>query len=284
MTQNITLNTLTEPTQGESLKYPILLVHGMGFTDGKRRRYWGRIPQILALKGCKVFFGMQDCNGTIQNNAYQLSQSLQRVLKETNVKKVNIIAHSKGGLEARYLVSKLGLSESVASITFISTPHRGSVTVDKIIRLFGPLVFLGSKFVDLWHRILGDKKPNTYKAICSLQTKIALAFNAEVLDSPNVYYQSYAFVMKHFYSDFSFFVTNLVVKLFEGANDGLLAPSAVKWGEFRGVFSGTGNRGISHMDEVDFRRKKLSKKSGEGIQDITEIYLEILHNLVRLGF
>lgn len=31
----------------EKLKYPVLLVHGMGFRDSKRISYWGRIPAKL---------------------------------------------------------------------------------------------------------------------------------------------------------------------------------------------------------------------------------------------
>ena len=53
-----------------------------------------------------------------------------------------------------------------------------------------------------------------------------------------------------------------------GENDGLLPPEAVKWGIFKGVYRGVGNRGISHCDEIDMRRRPLSKKAGEGLSDI----------------
>ena len=41
----------------EKLKYPILLVHGMGFRDNKYIGYWGRIPNALEEMGCKIYFG-----------------------------------------------------------------------------------------------------------------------------------------------------------------------------------------------------------------------------------
>ena len=45
-----------------------------------------------------------------------------------------------------------------------------------------------------------------------------------------------------------------------------------------------GNRGISHCDEVDMRRKKI-KISLNGIEvDIVDFYLDIAENLEREGY
>lgn len=284
MDQKIVTENLNNSLNSCLLKYPILFVHGMGFRDRKHIRYWGRIPKILEQKGCKVFFGNQDANGSIENNALQIMHSLENALKQSGESKVNIIAHSKGGLEARYLASHMGYAGKVASITTLSTPHHGSVTVDKLLRYLRPVIWLGCKVTDLWFKICGDKKPDTYKAVCCFKTKKALEFNTAMPDSSDIYYQSYAFVMKHFHSDIFMFFSNLVVKLFEGQNDGFLTPDSVKWGEFRGVYSGAGNRGISHLDEVDFRRRKLTKKIGNGVSDITNLYIEIVENLSQRGF
>lgn len=75
----------------------------------------------------------------------------------------------------------------------------------------------------------------------------------------------------------------VVVNYFEGENDGLLTPSSVQWGVFKGVFKGVGNRGISHFDEIDMRRKPLSKISGDGISDIVDLYREIVLELMESG-
>ena len=32
------------------LKYPILLVHGMGFRDDNIINYWGRIPKVFEIR------------------------------------------------------------------------------------------------------------------------------------------------------------------------------------------------------------------------------------------
>ena len=87
------------------LKYPLLMVHGMGFRDRKHLCYWGRIPKALEAHGAEVYFGHQDAVGSVEGNAQTVAKSLDEVLKITGASKVNILAHSKGGLESRWLAS-----------------------------------------------------------------------------------------------------------------------------------------------------------------------------------
>lgn len=84
-----------------TFKYPVMLVHGMGFRDRKFFCYWGRIPQTLETQGTQVYFGRQDSNGALEDNAKHLAGRIDEILAETGAEKVNIIAHSKGGLECR---------------------------------------------------------------------------------------------------------------------------------------------------------------------------------------
>ena len=267
-----------------NLKYPILLVHGMGFRDYKLLGYWGRIPKILEQMGCTVFFGNQDSNADIETNGRHLAQRIDLIIKETGAEKINIIAHSKGGLDSRYAISILGAGDKVASLTTISTPHYGSKTVDRLTKIPKLLLKFGCFCTDCWFRILGDQKPNTYNAIHSFTTSAAAEFNASVLDCEDVYYQSYAFVMSKPSSDVFLWLTNVVIGKIEGENDGLLTPESVKWGDFKGVFKGVGRRGISHCDEVDMRRRPFSKKIGDGVSDITDLYKDIVMDLQSRGF
>lgn len=266
-------------------RYPILMLHGMGFRDYKHICYWGRIPELLRKNGARVYFGYQDSNGSVESNALQIEKRLNEVLSETGAEKVNIIAHSKGGLEARYLISSMGYADKVASLTTLSTPHNGSVTVDELLKFPAPLVKGGCKLVDLWFRVLGDKTPDTYGAINIFRTTSAEQFNAKNPDADSVYYQSYGFVMGKASSDMTMCLPWAVVNGIEGENDGLLAPRAVKWTNFKGVYRGSGRRGISHCDEVDMRRRRLPVKCENSTeQDITELYLKIVSELKEMGF
>lgn len=268
-------------------RYPLLLVHGMGFRDRKNRCYWGRTAKLLERHGARVFFGGQDSNGSVEYNAKCVKRSLLAALEKTGAEKVNILAHSKGGLEARYLITRLGCADKVASLTTLATPHRGSVTVDRLMGLVPQgVIRAGCKPIDLWFGLLGDKNPDTYAAICAFRTADAERFNEETPDMPGIFYQSYGFIMKSAFSDGLMWFSNMVVGCFEGANDGLLPPRAVKWTNYRGTYTGIDSRGISHFDETDFRRRRLSDKSRgkrNEIGDIPEFYLEIVKRLKKRG-
>lgn len=265
-----------------SLKYPVLFVHGMGFHDSRLISYWGRIPGVFENKGVPVYYGFQDSNADIETNGLHIANRIDEIIKESGANKIHIIAHSKGGLDCRYAISALGKGEKVASLTTVSTPHHGSKTVDLLMKLPDSLVKFAGVCTDFVFRVLGDKNPNSYKVFHSFTTKEARAFNEKYVNDEKVYYQSYAFVMKNAFSDIFMCIPNIVVSIVEGENDGLLTPEAVKWGEFKGVYKGAGRRGISHCDEVDMRRRAFLKKNGDGVSDILEVYEEIYATLSEL--
>ena len=265
-------------------KYPILLVHGMGFRDNKNIEYWGRIPKALTSIGCRIFHGEQDSNATIETNARAIAQRIDDITRQCGAEKVNIIAHSKGGLDSRYAISTLNMGGKVASLTTICTPHHGSKTVDALMKFPQILVKFVGLCADLCVRLIGDKDPDSYKVFHSLTTSAAEEFNLNNPDDEGVYYQSYAFAMKNPLSDIFMWFPNLVVGIFEGENDGLVTPRSAEWTNFKGIYRGAGNRGVSHCDEVDMRRKKVSIQTKDGVIDIVDIYKNIVRDLIKMGF
>ena len=268
-------------------KYPILLVHGIGFRDNRWLNYWGRIPGRLKEQGAVIFYGEQDSHGSVESNGRFLCERVKKILEETGAEKVNVIAHSKGGLDSRWMIAHLDHGKRVASLTTIATPHHGSRTVDLLLRLPDTLVRFAAFCCDVWYRVLGDRQPDAYKVFHMLSTKEAREFNAQTPDAAGVYYQSYAFAMKKIRSDLLMWLPCLVVRLVEGINDGLVTPESAGWGDFRGVFTGTRTRGISHCDEVDLRRRPFDRKGrtyGNEVADITEFYCGIVEELKEKGF
>ncbi len=271
--------------QDHGTKYPILMIHGVGFRDLKWPLYWGRIPTALAGTGAVLSYGQQDCWARIEDNAKSIKARIRQVLDETGSGKVNIIAHSKGGLEARMAASSLGMGGQIASITTIGTPHRGSKTIDKLLKAPDSLFNIASFAVDNWIGLLGDTKPNFYAVCKDFSTEYAAIFNKENPDVPGVYYQSFAGVMKNPLSDINLSTANAIVKLIEGENDGLVSVESAKWGASFTLLTGRTNRGVSHYDEIDFRRSPLSSKSGgDGIADICDVYKAIVKDLAERGF
>lgn len=259
-------------------KYPLVLVHGVGFRDLKYINYWGRIPNELLRNGATVYYGNQEAWGTVEYNARDIKERILRIVKETGVEKVNIIAHSKGGLDARYMISKLEMGDYVASLTMMSTPHRGCKFVDLACKIPDKIYRAIARLFDKYYRFIGDRNPDFYTASRQFATCDSEKFNEEVKDIDKVYYQSYATVVKKFFSDYMVSLPYILVKLTEGENDGLVSINSAKWGEFKGVLRNKHWRGISHGDIIDLRRDDY-----KGF-DVVEKYVEIVSKLKNEGY
>ena len=261
------------------LKYPVLFVHGAGFRDKILGfiNYWGRIPKTFLKHGVEVYYGGTDAWGSIEKNAEIIKSKINAILQEKKAEKVNIIAHSRGGLEARYLISALNMEHAVASLTTISTPHHGVKAMNIALELPAELYKFGSFFLDIWFKMLGDKAPDFFTSSRQLSEKYIAEFNKCNPDKENVYYQSYASMMKYCFSDLTFLFLNPFIKITDGANDGLCPVDSAKWGNFKGVITTQGTFGISHAGIVDFY--KINYKG----LNILEFYLNIVKELSEKG-
>jgi triacylglycerol lipase len=257
---------------------PLLMVHGVMFRDLKYFNYWGRIPRELIRHGARVFYGDQEAVGTVAANAEVIRKKIFQVLEETGAEKVNIIAHSKGGLDSRCALTLPGVAERVASLTTICTPHRGCRFVDMACALPDWFYRFVAKIVDNAFRKMGDKNPDFYTATRQFATAASGDFNRRVPDLPGVYYQSYMSRMKGMGSDPMLALTYALIKPLEGDNDGLVSVSSAVWGEFRGLIESKTRRGVSHGDIIDLKRADY-----KGF-DVVEKYVEIVADLKAKGF
>jgi len=254
-----------------------VLVHGIGFRQNKIIGYWGRIPKLLQKNGASVYYSTQDAWGSVEHNAEIIKQDVERVLTETGAEKVNLIAHSNGGMESRYMIHELEMAPFVASLTTFCTCHHGLKTVDRLLRLPQFIIKAAAFFVNCFFRILGDKKPDFYGTCQQLTTDYCKYFNEKNINSTEIIYRSYAAKMKNPLSDILLWLPCLVVGFIDGESDGLVSVESAKWGEFMGVTEGTGLRGVSHADAVDCRR--YTPKSF----DICGVYVDCVKKLAELG-
>lgn len=259
-------------------RYPLVLVHGIGFRDFRYFNYWGRIPRELMQNGAVIYYGNQEALGTIAYNAEDIRKKIFQVLKETGSGKVNIIAHSKGGLDARYAISRLGMAPYVASLTTMNTPHRGCRFVDYACQLPEGLYRFVAGCFDRTFTKFGDKNPDFYTATHQFATKESAAFNEQTPDAPGVYYQSYMSRMSRPWSHLLLSIPYCMIRPLEGENDGLVSTESAKWGEFQGVFSNDRTRGISHGDMIDLTRQDYRDF------DVVETYVQIVSGLKEKGF
>lgn len=260
-------------------KYPIVLVHGLFFRDSRYVCYWGRIPRVLKRHGATIFHGNQEAAGSIAYNAQQISDCVARVIAETGAEKVNIIAHSKGGLDSRYAITHVALANQVASLTTMGTPHHGCLFVDKLLDKM-PESFFGwlTRTMDRVFRKWGDQNPQAEVAIRQFCIADSGDFNQKTTDMEGVYYQSYTSTMNSCASDFLLSIPYAFIRRVDGENDGLVSVTSAKWGNFRGVLRSPHRRGISHADQVDMKREDY-----RGF-DVTEHYVQMVSELREMGF
>jgi pimeloyl-ACP methyl ester carboxylesterase len=256
-------------------RYPIVLLHGLGYRDDMPLlSSWGRIPKRLERAGARVYLGGLDAWAPYEYNAALLKTQVERFLAQAGADKVNVIAHSRGGIEARYMISRLGMAAHVASLTTVCTPHRGTAAADAICGLVTSSAALAGMFA----RWAGDRSPDGAASIRELSRPAMQEFNKCVPDAPGVLYRSYGSLMKSPLDDPFFALSYVVVLEREGENDGMVAANSCRWGDFRGyVSSGPGHRGISHLDMVDFHKHAVG-----GIE-IPERYVSAVEELKALG-
>lgn len=115
-------------------KYPIVLVHGflgwstmIGVWD-----YFNQIPTTLKNDGASVYVVQLSQTNSDAVRGEQLLAQVQQIIATSGASKVNLIGHSMGGLDSRYVAAVR--PDLVASVTTVSTPHLGSPVADAIMK------------------------------------------------------------------------------------------------------------------------------------------------------
>lgn len=203
---------------------PVVLAHGLaGFSQiGVRRlklaTYFKGIPEDLTARGCRVISAEVPPLGSIESRA----RRLRDVIRESaGDEKVHIIAHSMGGLDARHMISRLGMDERVLSLVTLGTPHRGSPVADRVFNLAKRTRLLDMlKLSRIEHDALHD-----------LRIEACSRWSEKTPDAPNVRYFSIAGVKPRVEMIYGLRFTHDVIAPIEGPNDGLVSAASAAWGE-----------------------------------------------------
>ena len=170
-----------------------------------------------------------------------------------------------GGLDARYMISKLGMADRVAALVTLSTPHRGSPYADWC------MINLGKKLGAMkLARMLGLD----VQAIADLTTESCRRFNDMIEDSPQVRYFSVA-AQKPWQRMAPFFLhATKIIHAAEGRNDGMVSVQSAQWGQHLATWEADHLQVINKHFAVE-----LKHKTG----DMTPKYLELVDQLTREG-
>lgn len=181
------------PDGGDGPPYPIVMAHGFfGFdtlAGVDAVTYFFGVREDLAEIGELVYTPAVDPFNDSETRGAELLEHIERIVEETGAARVNIIAHSQGGLDARFVAAMR--PDLVESITTISTPHRGTAVadialgiadhgavpdvLDAVVRIFG------GSFYDA----LGNET-SVARAARQLSTPGAQAFNRAYPPDPDI--------------------------------------------------------------------------------------------------
>ncbi|UYZ20066.1 esterase/lipase family protein [Mesobacillus jeotgali] len=109
-----------------SEKDPVVFVHG--FTGSSSS--FDNMKQWLISQGwpSDYLYAIQYSNttGSSVDNAYELQSFVKNILRKTKASKVDIVAHSMGGLSTRYYVKYLEGAQKVDDVVTLGSPHHGT--------------------------------------------------------------------------------------------------------------------------------------------------------------
>ncbi|KAJ3024258.1 hypothetical protein HKX48_003083 [Thoreauomyces humboldtii] len=225
------------PIKYKAPKNTIVLCHGLlGFDvmgpSFAQLHYWRGVKEALNAIGCEVIITKVPRAADVTVRARVLKETLDRKVPAGH--SINLVAHSMGGLDCRYMISHLlekSLSDrkfTVDSLTTIGTPHHGSsiASLPFISTLIKPLIKNLHRSTSLDIRAFTDLTPEYLNE----------EFNPSTPDDPTVSYFSYgadgtaSVYDKPFIYPFRWTFEYLMVK--EGINDGLVSVESSRWGEY----------------------------------------------------
>lgn len=260
-------------------KYPIVLAHGLfGFAELKLAgpylppiHYWRGIQEALTAHGNEVIAATVPPSGTIAQRAAQLRHN---ILAASHGRPVNIIAHSMGGLDARYMISKSRTNRTllananstgnansndeqqhstdrrndvnVRALVTIATPHHGSAIADLLLAQIGPARL--PALYRAWHAATRldsgafDQLTRRY---------MRETFNPATQDDPDTAYFSYGAALARKPPLLSPFRSSHAALLrAEGPNDGLVSVESARWGSYKGTLEG-----VNHLDLINWTNR-----------------------------
>jgi triacylglycerol lipase len=111
-------------------QYPIVLCHGMAGFDSLFGvlDYWYGIESALKSGGAEVYVTHVPAFSSTEARGEELLKQVEDIVARSGKKKVNLIGHSHGGLNARYVAAVR--PDLIASVTTVGTPHTGSDVAD----------------------------------------------------------------------------------------------------------------------------------------------------------
>jgi len=259
------------------LKYPVLMCHGYGgfamlispspmHTSCMRLREYGIhtfAPNIVPY-------------ATIDIRAQQWADVIDNLKKTYGYEKMNVVAHSMAGLDMRYALTHLGIKDSVASLTTVAAPHRGTSLAELVLTAPEAVKEKLAELADWFgESIFPSQKSNAVAAVEQLtRDYVNKEFNPNTPNVDGIPYFSYsAAVGKGTEEPLNpiYRVQNQLIYQNEGENDSFVSAESSKWGKHLKKLD------ISHLEQIEIQVSKERKPKVEAF------WLHLVKNLRKNG-
>lgn len=231
--------------------------------------YWNGIKSYLETSHhCITLVAKVPPFANINTRAYALHKYILSQLpmlespSNNNPVKINLVAHSMGGLDARLLIANFNNpcneKYEIVSLTTLSTPHHGTAAANLAISL------VPQTFVDKF-----------FPSVNQLTPEYLARFNQLITDDPNVKYFSYGAKFEASPTSI-FYLPWLYVTKYEGPNDGLISLKSAHWGRWMGYVPD-----VDHADLINWHGPEKQIQSILGVSNFnaTFMYSDIINNL-----
>jgi triacylglycerol lipase len=283
---------------------PIVLAHGFsGFENIGPLNYFYGVKDALIKDGHTVFITQVDPYNSSEVRGAELATQVAQIVGETG-SAVDLICHSQGALDCRYVANQLG-SDKVAAVITVAGVNRGDYVADVAAGVVqGPagdalsalLKIFGSTVLDPG----GNPNSDAKAAVAQLTTAGCDAFNTKYPDDPKVSYFSIAGRTDNGGGDIDCgsvdeapFIgkwdlikgpvnplLSATASIIDGSakvpptNDGLVTVASAKWGTFLGCVP------ADHLSEVC----QIGGQSSGSSFDCVTMYRDLANWLVARGF
>lgn len=274
----------SKPLEGS---YPIILSHGL-FGWGEDSNgvvsivdYWGGMDDYLRSQGASVYAPTKSALGSNEDRGQQMKEKILYYMAANGHSKVHIVGHSQGGLDSRAMISNLGMSSKVSSLTTLSTPHRGSPVAD-IVKSVVPnwlLPFVADVIEALVKLVWSGSEQDGLNAMNALTTEGLAAFNSYTPNRSGVKYFSYGAHMtwadpiQHplmWLVHPACWAGGVASSVHSSANDGLVPVSSAKWGTWKGEVDFAW-----YVSGIDHLQISNTMFSGQAYFDVEGFFLNI---------
>ncbi|MFA6034143.1 MAG: alpha/beta fold hydrolase [Myxococcota bacterium] len=271
----------TDKCELKASRYPIILVHGFsGFSNIGPLDYFYQVYDKFGSEGYDIYVAVLDPFNYSEKRGAQLAKVIDDVMAKTWANKVNIIAHSQGGIDSRYAISGLGYADRVGMLNTISSPHYGTGIADCALEDPAVMTLFKVMFAAVGIVIEGPQMEHDLKAsLETMSTENMKQFNLKYPNDPRVRYRSWA--GKSCKSSDSgcpntinFFLIPTYNEIFKrkGPNDGIVQSDSGVWGEFQGFLNADHFQEVGHLFGMT------------GSFDHLKFYRDVIESTAALGY